>query len=99
MVITIVKLKDRMTTLEIVPGHQAGSLELGQDTVHRGKTDILTRLQQLLVDILGAHVARPHTLEDFENLQPRERDFQPGFPKFFSLLHEQTLSRYDARLL
>jgi hypothetical protein len=88
-----------MSTLEIVARNKAGGLELRQDTVDRGQANIFTRLQQLLVDILSAHVTRPRALEDFENFQSRQSDFQPGFAKFFSLLHEQTLSRYDARLL
>ena len=99
VVLAVIELEDRMPIREIVPGYETGSLELGQDPVDGREADVLARLQQLLVNILRTHVPRLRALEDLENLQARQRDLQAGLTEFFSLLHEQTLSRYDARLL
>lgn len=47
-----VELEYGLTTLEMMTCYQAGGLELGQNTVYRGKTDFLTLVTQCLVYIL-----------------------------------------------
>jgi len=44
-------------------------------------------------------MAQLRALENLKDFQARQGDLQPGLTKFVSLLHGQTLSRYDARLL
>jgi hypothetical protein len=99
VVIAVVQLEYRMATLEVVSCHEARRLKLRKDTIHSGKADIFTGLQQVLIKVLRTQMALLGTLENLENLQSGQSDFEAGFAKFLSLLHEQTLSRYDARLL
>lgn len=47
-----VELEYSLTTLEMMTRYQAGGLELGQNTVYRGKTDFLPLITQCLVYIL-----------------------------------------------
>lgn len=47
-----VELEYSLTTLEMMTCYQAGGLELGQNTVYRGKTDFFTLVTQCLVYIL-----------------------------------------------
>ncbi len=60
-------------------GYEAGGLELSQHAVHGRETDILARIQQLPVNVLRAQVARLAFLENFQNLEPRQRDLEAGF--------------------
>ena len=43
-----VELEYRLTTLEMMARYQAGGLELGQNAVHRGKTDFFSLVTQCL---------------------------------------------------
>jgi hypothetical protein len=88
-----------VSAFEIVPRDEARRLKLGQDTVDGSQADILAGLQKILVDIFRAQVTRARALENLEDFQSRQRDFQTRLTKFLSLLHVQTLSGYDARLL
>ena len=87
VMLTVVELEHRMTTLEIVARHEPGCLELGQHPVHGREADVLTRVQQLLVHVLCAQVALPRFLENLENLESRQGDLEAGFTKFLALLH------------
>jgi hypothetical protein len=75
----VVQLEDRMAPVEVVPHHKACCLELGQDTVNRGQTDVLTSLHQRLVDVLGTHVALLGGIEHLQNLDPWKGHFEAGF--------------------
>ena len=74
----MVELEHGHATLEMVARDEAGGFELRQNPVYRGKADILVGYQQLLVDILGAQVARRAVRENVEDFQPRQRDFEAG---------------------
>ena len=78
VVIAIVELEDRMTTLEIVPRNEAGSLELRQHAVDRREADFLARIQQVLVNILSARVPVAGIFENLEDLQAWQRDLEAG---------------------
>lgn len=54
---TVSQFKHCMTAVEIMTNHQPCGFKLGQYTVNRGQADVLVRLHQCLVDILGTHVA------------------------------------------
>ena len=78
VMLAVVELEHRVTALEVVAGHQAGGLELRQHTVDRGQTDFLTRIQQVLVNVLGTQVPIRGILEDLKDLQARQRDLEAG---------------------
>ncbi len=42
----MVDFENRHSVFEVVPGHQARRLELGEHPVHRGEADVLVGLQQ-----------------------------------------------------
>jgi len=54
----LVEFEHRHAALEVVARHETGRLELSQHAVHGGEADIFVGYQELLVDVLGAHVAR-----------------------------------------
>ena len=60
-----------MSFLEVMPLDQAGRLELRQDAVNRRQANVLTGIQQRLVDILGALMTAGTGLEDIEYLHAR----------------------------
>ena len=62
--------------LEVMARDQARGLELCEDAIHGGEADIFVGDEELLVDVLRAHVARRPFGQDIENLEPRQRDFE-----------------------
>ena len=92
MMFALVDFEYRVPTLEVMAHHQPGIFKLCENAVYRREPDILAGIQQLLVDILGAQVARFDILENFENSKPRQGYFEPGGAKFLSLLHESILT-------
>ena len=76
VVLAIVEFEDRVATFEIVAGNQTGRLKLGQDPVDRCQSDVVTRPEQILVDILGAHMTLLRPFKNLENLEPRQGNFQ-----------------------
>ena len=78
MVSALVELEHRLAALEMMAADETGPLELGQDTIDGGEANVLSALQQRLVDVLRAHVAAVAGLEDIENLHPRQRDLESG---------------------
>ena len=73
------QLEDGMTTIEVVPNYRAGRLELGQHTIDSRQTDILARLHQRLVDVLGAHVSTVGRIQHLQDLDPRQRYLETCF--------------------
>ncbi|VAW72979.1 Outer membrane beta-barrel assembly protein BamE [hydrothermal vent metagenome] len=78
VVVPFVHLEHRMPAFKMVTSHQPGGLKLGQHPVYRGQTNVFFGIQQAFVHVFGAHVARFAGFEDFEDLHPRQGDFQPG---------------------
>jgi hypothetical protein len=74
-----IQFENGMTALEIVAGHQPGPLELGKNPVNRCQTDILTRIQQRLIDIFSAHMTPVITVQDGQYPHPRQRYFKSRF--------------------
>src|SRR5210317_836669 len=99
MVITIIEFKYGVPAFEVMARDQAGPFELRQTSINSSQPNILSRPQEVLVNIFRTHVTGLGRLENFKDFQAWQGNLQPGLAKFFSLLHEQTLSRYDARLL
>lgn len=67
-----VQLEHRASTFKVIARQQPGLLELRQDAVHRGKSDVDVLGNQRLVNILGAHVSHAElfgaALKDLEHL-------------------------------
>ena len=78
VVLTVVKLEHRVPALEVMPDYQTRRLELSEHPVYGGETDILTRLQQRLVNILRAHVTFLAALQDGQDANPRQGCFEAG---------------------
>ena len=72
----MVELEHRHAALEVMASHEAGGLELSQHAVYGGETDVLLGNQQLLVDVLRAHVPGRGVGEDVEDLQARQRHLE-----------------------
>ena len=53
---SLVELKDRLTRLKMAARENPGLLELGQDAIHGGQTDIDSFGQERPIDILGREV-------------------------------------------
>src|SRR5262249_45981985 len=77
----MIQLENSHAVFEMVAGHKARGLELREHAINRGEADVLVRAEQLLVDVFGGEVARVAALQNFENLQARQRHLQAGFPQ------------------
>jgi len=77
----VIQFEHRAAALEIVPLHETGGFELGEDAVDGGQTDVLSRLEESPVDLLGRHVELLVALQDTEDLDPRQGDLEAGFPE------------------
>jgi hypothetical protein len=73
-----IDFEHRRHAVEVVPGHEAGRLELREHAIDGGEADVLVRFEQVLVDVLGAHVPGLCAAQDLEDLDPRQRDLEPG---------------------
>jgi hypothetical protein len=76
VVIAAVELEDGLAGFEVTPAHKPRPLELGQDAIDGRKPDLLSIIEKLLVDILGAQVALAAAFEDGKNRDPRCRDLE-----------------------
>ena len=89
VVLALVQLEHRGRTLEVMARDEAGRLELRQHPVHGCKANVLVRLEQMLINVFRAHVARRRGAENLQNLEPRQRDLEPRLAKVagFHVLH------------
>ena len=72
----------RVGTVEVVPLDDAGGLELRQDAIDGGETDVFARFQQGTVDVFRAHVPIAALLQDFKDAQARQRGLQARLLEF-----------------
>ncbi len=72
----LIQLEHRHAAFEMMAGDETGGLELGEYAIHGGEADVFVGHQQLLVDVLGTHVARRPVRENVEDFQARQRDFE-----------------------
>ncbi len=64
-------LRAARAAVEHVLAHQVGRLELGQNAVNRGQTDLLPLIDERAVDFIGGHVLLLGRLEQPQNLKAR----------------------------
>ena len=82
----LIELEYGHSAFKMMAGNEAGRLELGKDSVHRGEPDIFIRHQELLVDILGAHMTDAVVGQDVEDFQARQRDLEAGIAQIVTLV-------------
>ena len=75
----LIQLEHGRHTVEMMAGNEAGSLELREYAIDGGQADVLVRFEQALVDVLGTHVPRLCAAQDFKDLDPGQRNLEPGF--------------------
>ena len=90
VMLAFVKLEYRGSALEVMASDEARPLELGQDAVDRCEPDVLVRLDEATVDVLGAHVARLTAGQYVQDLQAGRRDLEAGAAQLrgFHLCHD-----------
>jgi len=79
-----VQLENGHAVLEMMPGDKSGGLELREHPVHGGKTNVLIRLDQLLVDRFRALVPRRAILENLEDLEAGQGHLEAGLAQIFA---------------
>jgi len=78
VVLALVQLEDGGAALEVMSRDEPRGLELREHAVHRGKADVLVRVEQAPVHVFRAQVARLAGGQDVEDLEPRHGDLQAG---------------------
>lgn len=87
--------EDRVTAIEIVPHHQPCRLELGQHAIDGGQTNIFTRFEKRLVDVLGTQVVLSWcVLENLQYLDARQGHLETGLAQFMVLVGHGRSSQY-----
>lgn len=76
MMAATVEFEHRLTVVKVVAAHQSGAFKLCDDPIHGGETNLLSALQQRLVNVLGTQVMVVAGLEHVENLDPRQGDLE-----------------------
>src|SRR5271155_3973173 len=54
----VIEFEHRHAAFEMMAGHEAGSLELGENAVNGSQTDVLVGHQELFVNVFSAHMPR-----------------------------------------
>jgi hypothetical protein len=80
----VVELEDGHAIFEVMTRNEPGRLKLGQHAVDGSQPDILIAVEERAVDVFGRQVSRRAALEDFENLEARQRYLQAGFAEVFA---------------
>ncbi len=80
----VIELEDGHAILEVMTGDQARRLKLREHAVDGGQSDILIAVEERAIDVFGRKVPRSAALENFQNLEARQRDFQAGFAEVFT---------------
>jgi len=77
----LIQFENRSAALEIVSCNKTGVFELCQHSIYGCQPNILARLYQLTVNILGSQMAFRTFLQQLEDFQPRTRSLQTCFFK------------------
>jgi len=87
VVMAFIELINGLAAFEIVPAQNARLLELCQDTVNRGQTDVGVVQQQLPKNIFSRHVPLRAALENLQNFQTGQSGFEAVVFEFVDLAH------------
>ncbi|MNR41666.1 hypothetical protein D3C85_1600820 [compost metagenome] len=87
--LAFVELVDRLGALEVAADQDARLLELRQDAVDRGQTDVRTLVEQHAKDIFGRHVALRALLEDLQDLQAGQGGLEARAFEFVDIRHDR----------
>jgi hypothetical protein len=91
VVLALVDLEYGVTALEVMAIDQACSLELCQDPVYGSQRNILARILQRLVEVLGAHMVPVIALQQFKYFQTRQGYFESCPAQLFFQVSHQAL--------
>jgi outer membrane protein assembly factor BamE len=80
----VIELEDGHAILEVMPGDESRRLKLRQNAVDGGQADVLITVEECAIDVFGRQMARIAALENFQNLESRQRDFEAGFAEVFT---------------
>lgn len=80
VVAAAIEFENRLPVGKAVAANQSGILELGQDAIHRGQTDVLVPDRQSPVHVLGAEMTLTAGFQNVQNLDPGQGDFQSRLP-------------------
>ncbi len=95
MMLILRNLEDRVTAIEVVPHHQSCRLELGQHAIDGSQTNIFSRFEKRLVDVLGAQVVLFWcVLENLQYLDARQGHLETGLTQFMVLVGHGRSSQY-----
>jgi hypothetical protein len=72
MPVAVGELEDGFAALEMMPFQNAGLLELREDAVDRGQTDVQPLVHEQAVDILRGQVSHLGMVEEVEHLHARQ---------------------------
>lgn len=78
VMLALINLEYRPATFEVVPLDQARNLELRENPVYRRKTDELTRLDEMTVDVFGRQMMLRALLQQMQYLQSRPSRLEAG---------------------
>ena len=84
VMVALVELEDRLAGLEVAAFEQPRLFELAEHAVDGRQADVLLFGKQLAIDVFGTHVPLFALLEDLEDLESRQRGFQPDVLQFES---------------
>jgi len=80
----VIELEDGHAILEVMPRDESRRLKLRQNAVDGGQSDVLIAVEERAIDVFGRKMPRSAALENFQDLESRQRDFQAGFAEVFT---------------
>jgi len=92
VVLLVVELEDRLARLEVVADQESRLLELREHAIDGRETDVEPVGEELLVDVLGRHVADGRLLEDVDDLEARKRGLEAGAAEVVRLAHADMIT-------
>jgi len=92
VMLAAVDLVHGLAAFEVVLYNQTRGLELGQDAINRGQTDIILMLEKLPVNILCGHMLTARSFEYFEDTPAGVRHLPTGPAQILSF-HASLLIR------
>jgi len=93
VVLSFIEFVHRLVALKVAPDQDPRLLELGENTVNGGQTDIGMTIQKDAVHVFGGHVPVLSALKHFQNFQTGDSGFEAGTFEFVDVGHGVWLRR------
>src|SRR5439155_19022089 len=81
---TLIELEDGHTVLEMMARNEPGRFKLRQHAVDGREPYVLVTVEECPINVFGRKMTSRAALEDFQNLQARQRYLQAGFAEVFT---------------